>query len=297
LISNRSTISNENQDNKQNTELDDNSHEESQVKRLKIDPRAPSPNPTDQLENTNETNQNDLGLKSIVTVPAIPADHDYRRDLNEKRRVGATNTSVVSTTDDSKTKTSRSRSRSKSKDHHQERRQSSTNSHTASKKNSKIPPESTEKSKNYSQSLPKSNRTSSKDNQHRYQQKYNRNKHQYERKRSSDVSNHHYKQYPNQLPDRHEIFDDTSFRNSYSPIYHPHNINDLTIPGNLHHHQQQRQPVRHKRFNYNHQSVADHPRFSNPNVLSSVAPLMDFNYPQSPPHHHSASPGPIGDRK
>jgi hypothetical protein len=282
LISNRSTISNQNQDNKETTEIStDNQndlHEEPKMKRIKIDTLSPSSNTTDEI------NQKDLGLKSIVTVPTITDDHDYRRDLNEKRRVSGTNNSVILTTDNSKPKSSRSRSRSKSKDHHH--RRSSTNSHSSSIKNIKIVSESNEKSKNYS-------RSSSKDHQYRYQQKQNRNKYQYERKRSSDPSNHYHKQYSNQLSDQHEI----PFRNSLSSIYHQRNINDLTLPTNLHHQQQQRQPVRHKRFNYNHQSVADHPRFSNSNVLSSPTPLMDFNYPKSPTHHRSTSPVSIGDRK
>jgi hypothetical protein len=284
LISNRSTItSNKNPDHNETIELSNDNqsdlHEEPKVKRIKIDPISPSSNPTDILDN--EINQKDLGLKSIVTVPTIIDEHDYRRDLNEKRRVSTTHNSIVSTTDNSKTKSSRSRSRSKSKDHHQQRQRSSTNSHSSSTKTSKIVSELNEKPQNYS----RSSSSSSKDKQHR---------HQHERKRSSDLSNHHHKQYSNQLSDRHEIFNETSFRNPFPSIYHQRNINDITLPANLH---QQRQPVRHKRFNYNHQSVADHPRFANSNVLQSPTPLMDFNYPQSPSHHQSVSSMPIGDRK
>jgi hypothetical protein len=74
-------------------------------------------------------------------------------------------------------------------------------------------------------------------------------------------------------------------------------MTELIVPSTLHP-LQQRQPVRHKRFNYNHQSVADHPRFANPNTLLSPQPLMDFNYPKSPTHHRSSSPPVmIGDRK
>ncbi len=275
MISNRSITSNKNQDYNETNDNQNDLHEEPKVKRIKIDPISSSSNPTDILDN--EINQKDLGLKSIVTVPTIIEEHDYRRDLNEKRRVSTPNNSVISTTDNSKRKSSRSRSRSKSKDHHQQRQQrSSTNSHNSSTKNSKIISELNEKSQNYFRS--------SKDKQHR---------HQHERKRSSDLSNHHHKKYSNQLSDRHEIFNETPFRNSFSSVYHQRNINDLTLPSNLH----QQQPVRHKRFNYNHQSVADHPRFANPNVLQSPTPLMDFNYPQSPPHHHNVSSMPIGDRK
>jgi hypothetical protein len=73
-------------------------------------------------------------------------------------------------------------------------------------------------------------------------------------------------------------------------------MNDL-IPQNTLHPLQQRQPIRHKRFNYNHQSVADHPRFANSNTLPSPKPLMDFNYPTSPIQHRSVSPVTIADRK
>jgi hypothetical protein len=268
LISNRSTISNENQDNIETIEISNDNqnslNEEIKVKRIKVDPLSPSSNTIDKLDN--EINQKDLSLKSIVTVPTTTDEHDYRRNLNEKRRVSSTSSSVISTIDNFKTESSRSRSREKSKDHH---RRSSTNSH-----NSKT--ESNEKSKNYSRS--------SKDNQYR---------HQHEHKRSSDLSNRHSKQYSNQLSDRHDIFNGPSFRNSLSSIYTQRN-NDLTLPGNLHRRQQ---PIPHKRFNYNHQRVVDHPRFANPNTLPSPTPLMDFDFSQSPPHHHGASSVSIGDRK
>lgn len=284
LLSKHSIISNENQSNTDILKDNQNdSQEEPKFKRPKIDS---SPlHITDNLNTINETDQTDLGIKSIVNVSVINNDHDCRHDLNEKRRIsGASNTSIVPITENIKTKSSRSRSRSKSKDRHREQRRSSTNSHSSSKKDSKL----FSKSNNYS-------RSSSNDNQHRREQQQKRNNHQHERKRSPNLPNHHHKQYSNHLPDRHDLFHQSSFRNSVSSMYHQHDIiNDLTLPGNFH---LQRQPVRHKRFNYNHQSVADHPRFSNPNVLLTSAPLMDFDYPKSPTRHHSISPMPIGDRK
>jgi hypothetical protein len=240
--------------------------------------------------------QKDLGLKSVVTVPTIIDEHDYRREIKEKRR--ATNTNpIVSPINLSKphSSRSRSRSRSKSKDHHRQRQQSSTNSHSSSTRSSKPTSESTKKSKQHSPPSSIPSRTSSHSNHHRHEQKQSRNEHQHGRRRSSDSSNRHQSQYSNQISDRHELFNEAPYRNLAS-TYHQRNINDLMLPSNLHH-LQQRQPVRHKRFNYNHQSVADHPRFANQNVLLSPTPLMDFNYPTSPTHHRSASPVIIGDRK
>ncbi|CAF1190382.1 unnamed protein product [Rotaria sp. Silwood1] len=43
--------------------------------------------------------------------------------------------------------------------------------------------------------------------------------------------------------------------------------------------------IRHKRFNYTHESVGNHPRCANPNSLPPM-PLMNFNYPKSPIHRH-----------
>ena len=299
LVSNRSTIANENSEEKQNTEISPDNQNDSQekpaVKRIKVDSTSSPLNTTNEVENTDEINQNDLDLKSIVTMSTISDDHDYRRDLNEKRRTASNTNSVVSSTDNSKSKSSRSRSRSKSKDRHP-RRQSSANSHSSSMKNSKTTIESNKKSQTYSRSSSISSRTSSNDNRHRPQQKQNRNEHRHGQKRSSDLSNRHRQQYPNQFLGRHEIFNDTSYRNSLPSMYHQCDMNDIIPPSNLHHLQQQ-QPVRHKRFNYNHQSVADHPRFANSHVLPPPTPLMDFNYPKSPTHHRSVSPVSIGDRK
>jgi hypothetical protein len=50
--------------------------------------------------------------------------------------------------------------------------------------------------------------------------------------------------------------------------YHQRNINNSTSPHSP--------STRHQRFNYNHQSVAEHPRFANINTIPS--PVKNFNY-------------------
>ncbi len=196
----------------------------------------------------------------------ITDDRDCRHDLNEKRRIsGASNPSIGENI-----RSRSSRSRSKSKDYHREQRRSSTNSHN---------------SKQYSRS---STSSSSNDNQHRrqhqQQQHDNRTNRQYQRKRSPDLPNR-----------RHDLPHESSFRTPISSKYRQREtINDITLPGNFH---SQRQPVHHRRYNYNHQSVAAHPRFANQNTLPSSSSLMDYDYPKSPPHRHSISPMSIGDRK
>ncbi|CAF4342904.1 unnamed protein product, partial [Rotaria sp. Silwood2] len=283
-------------DNQQIIEIlkDDNENDfedEPMTKRMKIDSHSPSSNITTKTENINETIEKDSSLKSIVTIPTTDNDHDYRHDLHEKRRT--TSNSNQSITDNSINKSSRSRSKSKDR----RRQRSSTNSHYSSIKTF----QTISKSKDYLQSSRSSSissrTSSSNDNYHRHQQIKSRDEYQYEQKRSSDFLNRQHKQYKNQLSNRYDnnLYNETSYRNSLTSTYHQHNLNDLIIPDNLQN-VQQRQHIRHKRFNYNHQSVADHPRFSNPNILSPPKPLMDFHYPKSSTHNRSSSPVTIQDR-
>ena len=285
LISKRSIVQNEKQ--KLNEISNDNQNEEPKTKRIKVASVSPSSNSIG-----NEINQKDLSLKSIVTVPSTTDEHDYRHDINDKRKNSGNHNSNVSITENSKTKSSnsrsRSRSRSKSKDRH--RRPVSTNPKNSSESNDKTKTSS----RSSSSSTTTTTTTTTNDKQYRY-----RDKHQRERKRSSDLSNnnYYYQQYSDHLPDRYDLFNETSFRNSFPSGGHSQrDINDFNLSGNLHH-QQQIEPIRHKRFNYNHQSVADHPRFAHQNTIPSPIPLMDFKFSNSSTHHHSISSVPMGDRK
>ncbi|CAF4251535.1 unnamed protein product [Rotaria sp. Silwood2] len=90
--------------------------------------------------------------------------------------------------------------------------------------------------------------------------------------RTSSISNRYRRQQSEYNYERHHSSD-----RSYD--YHRRNINNST---SIH-----SQPVRHQRFNYNHQSVADHPRFANLNTRSTpIKSLMHdsfniSNYSQS----------------
>ena len=226
LLTRPLTISNENQQ---------NPPEESKPKRLKIDPSTLSPsNPIDNSDNSVELRLTDFDLQSIVAAPVnIDDHHDCRYDLNEKRRIDASNS-----------RSSRSRSDSKSGgDHHLEerqRRRSPTNSHRSSSKDS---------------------RTSSQIKSHRHSQPI-RDDHQRQRSRN----NHH------QISDRHEFFRESSIEH-------------------------QRQPARHKLYNYNHRSITDHPRFVHTNVLPATS-TRDFDrLPSSSRHSNNSSSMSTGDRK
>lgn len=142
--------------------------------------------------------------------------HDYRQDLDERKR---------QTEMDNKPRRSRSRSKS-------------TSSRSSSVKECKT----------RSPSSSSSSRTSSVTN--RYQQRQ-RNYNRYERNRSSDR---------------------TYFQ-------HKKNMNSSTL--------NQSQPVSHQRFNYNHQSIADHPRFAHINTVS--APVKNPNYYSFDASNYSSS--------
>ncbi|UJR33389.1 hypothetical protein I4U23_020837 [Adineta vaga] len=263
----------------------------------------PSP-PIDEVNKQTVTDSNDLGVNSSITVSIVNTVHDYRHDLNGKLRTSSRTNSIVHLTDNSKAKSSgsrsRSRSRSSSKDQHRQQRYRSP-SYNSSNKPSRISSDSNKRSRNYSplSSSSSSSRSSLHDNHRRSQQRANRTDYSSERKRSFELSNRHHYQSSKHLSNRHELFNDKSYHNPLSNIYPQRSVNDLIPPNNVHHLSQQ-QPVRHKRFNYNHQSVADHPRFANTNPLSSPASIIDNNYPKSPPHcrqRHSPSPVAMVDRK
>ncbi|CAM4853860.1 unnamed protein product [Rotaria socialis] len=172
-----------------------NTDEEPTVKRIKI-------TPADDI---------DSPIKVID-------DHDYRKDLDERKRQAR-----------KKKRLPHSRSPSKS----------------TSSRNSSI-----RKSKTRSPSS-SSSRASSISNRYRQQQQQQQKEYKYKYNRSSDRSYHSYQR-------------DISSSNSI-----------------------RLQTSHHQRFNYNHQSVADHPRFSNVNTVSSpIKSLMDdslntSNYSQS----------------
>jgi hypothetical protein len=158
----------------------------------------------------------------INSFDALTDDHDYRQDLDERRRQIDINT-----------KSPRSRSKS-------------TSSYNSSIK------ESITRSPSSS-----SSRTSSTRNHYRQQR---RNKYDYEHNRSCDRSY------------RYQRRSRTDSISSHS------------------------QPPRHQRFNYNHQSVAEHPRFAN--IDSVPSPVKDYNwnsfgtsnYSQAMRDYHNTSP-------
>lgn len=180
-------------------------------------------------------------------------------DEYERRRNGSTKSSPSR---------SRSRSHSKSKDLYRDRR--------------RPPPPLSHES-------PKSNERSSKYSHH-------------EQRRSSDQSlSRHHKSYSSSTAttssstslNRYKTFNETSYRTSSSSPYQQRNSRGTTQSNNPH-----QQPISHKRFNYYHQSVADHPRFSHSN--STTTNIGDINYSPSstpPPHrHHTVSPVSSTDR-
>ncbi|CAM4812404.1 unnamed protein product [Rotaria magnacalcarata] len=249
------------------------------VKRIKIDQNSSTSNTTIKIQNSTETIEKDIGLKSIVTVPSINNDHNHRHDLQEWQRPIS---STPSTVDNTKRKSSRTRSKSKDKPP-----RSTTNSHSSSIKNSKVVSKSNTDVKS---SLKSSRRLSSNNHNRREPIETRDDKHPCERRRSPDLSNHKHKLYSSQSTDRLDLFSEISHQNTVSSTYRQRNINDLVPLNHVHNFQQQQQSSRHKRFNYNHQSVADHPRFINPNVLANSVPLMDFHYSKSLTHNPSISP-------
>ena len=74
-------------------------------------------------------------------------------------------------------------------------------------------------------------------------------------------------------------------------------MNDLIVPS-IEQRSAAVAPVRHKRFNYNHQSVADHPRFAHPEALAPSTPSTDFDYARlSTNSYRSATPVKLRNRK
>ncbi|CAF4701901.1 unnamed protein product [Rotaria socialis] len=283
LTSNHSKVLHENQKKKRKAGLGEEDDQqdvrnEPTVKRIKIDQNSSTSTTTIKIQNSTETIEKDVGLKSIVTVPSINNDHNHRHDLQERQRPAS---STPSTVDNTKRKSSHTRSKSKEKSP-----RSSTNSRSSPIKNSKVISKSNTDVKS---SLKSSQRLSSNNHNRREPIETRDVKHPRERRRSPDLSNHKHKRYSNQSTDRLDLFNEISHRNTVSSTYRQRNINDL-IPLNHVNNFQQQQPSSHKRFNYNHQSVADHPRFTNPNLLVNSVPLMDFHYSKSSTHNRSISP-------
>lgn len=272
----------------QNVQILADNQNELVAKRSRIDANSASVNATTENQNTNDTNQKDIGLKSIVTVPIITSDDDHRHESYGKRRTAKDTDTTPSISEKTTKKSSPSRSQSKSKDNHErQRRTSATTPQTSSKSNSHV----VSKSKSDKKSSSTSN-----DNYRRRQQIRTRDEHQNQRRRSSDLLNRHQRiQYPKQEYDRHDLFNEPSIRDSLPTTYHRRNMNGLMLPDNLYD-LQQRQPVGHKRFNYNHQSVADHPRFANSNA-ATLTPLMDLCCPKNSTRRRSSSPVGNEDRK
>ncbi|CAF0729167.1 unnamed protein product [Adineta ricciae] len=288
LVSNRTAVLTENHSVSKQLEspLDINRHveEEPTNKRIKIDSIAFPVTPTDEIDNQQVVDSNGISSKSGITVSIVNNDHDYRRDLNEKRRTT------------SKTKSSRSCSRSPSNDRHRSHysQRHRSPSHNSSNRTLKISSESTTRLRNHSplSSSSSSSRSSSHDNRHRLQQKSNRLEHHTERKRSFDITSRPYQHSTSLSTERQDKFNDASYRNTLSNIYRQRNVDDTIQPHNAHSLSQQ-QPVGHRRFNYNHQSVANHPRFANITPLSS-APSIKYDYAKSSSdHHRSRSPASV----
>ncbi|CAF3881192.1 unnamed protein product [Rotaria sordida] len=99
--------------------------------------------------------------------------------------------------------------------------------------------------------------------------------------RASSISNRYRRQQQNEYNYEHQHSSDRSYH------YHQRNINNST---SIH-----SQPIRHQRFNYNHQSVADHPRFANLNTRSTPIKSLMYdsfntsNYSQSITDYHDRS--------
>ena len=281
LTSNYSRMSNNNQDSEQHAgtsnEDQNNLRNEPIAKHIKVD----SPiNINDGIENTNEEIRKDLCLKSIVTIRTTAHD----RELSENRQ-------ALSTSKSNSVNNFSSHSRLKSKDYRQQKRQRRPSDHLQSSNSNKIS-SSDKKSNKYVQSLKSSfisRRTSSNDKHFRRQQMKTENTHQYKRRKSSDLSNHYYRQYSDELSE-------TSHQNSLSSTYYQRYMDDFILSDPLHD-LPQGQPICHRRFNYNHQSVADHRRFANSNSLLSSTSAMDLHYPESFSYYCNTSPTIIRNRK
>ncbi|CAF1486170.1 unnamed protein product [Adineta ricciae] len=282
LVSNRTAILSENHSASKPLEspLEINKHVEEKPanKRIKIDSIASPVTPTDEIDDQQVVDSNSISSKSSITVSIVNNDHDYRRDLNEKRRATSTMKSSRSCS------RSRSRSNDRHRSHYSQRHRSP--SHNSSNRTLKISSESTTSLRNHSplSSSSSSSRSSSHDNRHRLQQKPNRIEHHSERKRSFDLTSRPHQHSTSLSTERHDKFDDASYRKTLSNIYRQRNVDDTIQPHNSHSVSQQ-QPVGHRRFNYNHQSVANHPRFANISPLSST-PSIKYDYAKSSSDHH-----------
>lgn len=272
MSENQSEPPNNSRENENRNHLQD----EPALKRIKIDPDSLTSNTIiSTTESPSQEIETDVGLKSIVTIPIIDNNIEHQNDIREQRRTVSPNLSV---SDETKAKSLHSSSKSK-------------NSRSSSKKDTKVVSKSNKYFKSR-RSPPKSNH----DRLRRKQSKSNVDKHRHERRRSPDLSNYQHKQYSNQLMDRHDLFNQTSYRSPAIPTYHQRDAYDLVRTDNLHN-TQQRQPMHHKRFNYNHQSVSEHSRFSNVNAPSPSASLTNLHYSVSSTRRRSTSPAKSQDRK
>jgi hypothetical protein len=126
----------------------------------------------------------------------------------------------------------------------------------------------------------------------RRQQEELNNKSTHSRKPSTKKSSSSFNnRYPRQR--RNEYERNRSSERSYQ--YPTRNINNSISPDSP--------STRHQRFNYNHQSVAEHPRFANINTIPSPGKNFNYNsfstsnYSQSTTDYHDASSIPNANRK
>lgn len=274
LVSNRTSTTNQPPNVQSPTdESPQDKGDEPAWKRAKIDSNSPL------AENVNRN-------KSGTTATD---DHDYRRALEERRTI-ASASSIVPVPESTPKKSSTSRSPSTSKGHRHadehRRRRSPSHSHQSS----------TNRSSRQSNHRSKDNSRPSSSSAHRSSvlsdrpRKPNLSPRRPDRRRSSD-SNHRYPlSNATDLTDRQPILPETSCRSSLSSSYRSRPMNDLIVPGIEQRSTAANEPVRHKRFNYNHQSVADHPRFANPAALAPSTPSTDFDYARLSANNYRSTP-------
>ena len=227
-------------------------------------------------------------VERYPSVATTTNPHDYPRDLDE-RKTAATVSSTASIAE------STSKDRRHADEHQRRRRQSSSHSHHSLTNSStnRSRKESTHRSKDYSRrpSSSNANRSAPLDSHPRKTSLS---------QRGADRNHRYPSSHMTEFTDRQPICPEIAYRTALSASFRSRPMDDSIAPGPEQHSAAAAAaaPVRHKRFNYNHQSVADHPRFANPDALASSTPLVGFDYARlSTKHYRDTSPVTLSNRK
>ena len=228
------------------------------------------PSKRDATDWPTDTHENNLHLAPLMslTVPNVN-DHDCRQDSDERRRIVIPSSRLLKA--DKLPKRS-SRSRSTSPDRRNGSDRHLKRSHT--------------KDSNQRTKEPRESSSSSSIN-HRHERKPLLSPDRRDRReRTSDLNARHPALHTKTPVDRHRSFVESAYRTPPLSTYPTSDPPKATGLANA--------SVRHKRFNYNHQSVADYPQFAK---SSAPVSLTSHDRLELSGRHRSISPATSKDRK